>query len=113
MMGQLYFYQLSVCDYFSQYYESENTNKKELLYYAQWSNMLCRWFEKNSEVLKESLKSFVKEKRILCDKIYRGTVVDEIEDIIEVYSSDVVFLDKITGDIKKQVEKYGIEIYSK
>lgn len=49
---------------------------------------------------------------ILCDKEYRGTVVEEIDELIGVYSSDVVFLDKIQGEIKDQVEKYGVEIYS-
>lgn len=55
MMGQLYFYQLAVCDYFSQYYESENTNKEALLNYAHWSTLLCRWFEKNIEKLTKEL----------------------------------------------------------
>ncbi|MGV1023825.1 nucleotidyltransferase domain-containing protein [Clostridium perfringens] len=49
---------------------------------------------------------------ILCDKLYKGTVVEEIEELIGVYSSDIVFLDQLTGDIKKQVDVYGIEIYN-
>lgn len=49
---------------------------------------------------------------ILCDKLYKDTVVEEIEELIGVYSSDIVFLDQLTGDIKKQVDVYGIEIYN-
>lgn len=55
MMAYLYFYQLTVSDYFSQYYESINTNRNVLLDYAHWSTLLCKWFEKNIEDLIESL----------------------------------------------------------
>ncbi|MDP4146058.1 MAG: phosphotransferase [Bacillota bacterium] len=55
MMPYLYFYQLAVCDYFSQYYESSNSNKKVLCHYAHWSTMLCRWFEKNIDELASKL----------------------------------------------------------
>ncbi|WP_234123736.1 phosphotransferase [Clostridium hydrogenum] len=58
MMGYLYYYQLAVSDYFSQYYESENSNKNVLCRYANWSTMLCRWFEENIE---ELTKRLVKE----------------------------------------------------
>lgn len=55
MMGYLYYYQLAVSDYFSQYYESENSNKSVLCKYANWSTMLCRWFEENVEQLTNRL----------------------------------------------------------
>ena len=55
MMAYLYYYQLAVCNYFSQYYESENSNKKVLCHYAHWSTMLCRWFEVNIEELSNKL----------------------------------------------------------
>ncbi|MGL5068149.1 MAG: phosphotransferase [Sarcina sp.] len=55
MMGYLYFYQLAVCDYFSQYYESNNTNRKVLLHYAHWSTLLCKWLDENIENLTQRL----------------------------------------------------------
>lgn len=55
MMAYLYYYQLAVSDYFSQYYESDNSNKKVLCHYAHWSTMLCRWFEENIEELSNKL----------------------------------------------------------
>lgn len=55
MMAYLYYYQLAVSDYFSQYYESDNSNKKVLCNYANWSTMLCRWFEENIEELSNKL----------------------------------------------------------
>lgn len=60
MMPYLYYYQLAISDYFSQYYESKNSNKKVLCKYANWSTMLCRWFEKNVWELSEKLvKEFI------------------------------------------------------
>lgn len=56
MMPYLYYYQLAVSDYFSQYYDSTNTNKKVLCHYAHWSTMLCRWFEANIEELSNKLE---------------------------------------------------------
>lgn len=56
MMAYLYYYQLAVCDYFSQYYKSDNSNKKVLCHYAHWSTMLCRWFEENIEELTDKLE---------------------------------------------------------
>ena len=47
-----------------------------------------------------------------CDSFFKGTVVEEIDEIIGVYSSDIVFLDKVNGDIKDQIDAYGIEIYN-
>ena len=55
MMAYLYYYQLAVSDYFSQYYESDNTNKKVLSHYAHFSTLLCRWFEENVEELTNKL----------------------------------------------------------
>lgn len=55
MMTYLYYYQLAVSDYFRQYYDSDNSNKKVLCHYAHWSTMLCRWFEKNIEDLSNKL----------------------------------------------------------
>lgn len=55
MMPYLYYYQLVVCDYFSQYYESDNSNKEVLCHYAHFSTLLCRWFEENVEELSNEL----------------------------------------------------------
>lgn len=57
MMSHLYFYQLVVCDYFAQYYASNNTNKEILSYYAHWSTLLCRWLETNIDRLAQSLNA--------------------------------------------------------
>lgn len=49
---------------------------------------------------------------ILCDRKYRGTVVEDIDEIIGVYSADIVFLDKMNDEIKLQINRDGIEIYN-
>ena len=41
----------------------------------------------------------------------KGTIVEEISDIIGVYSCDIVFLDLLNENIKKQIDRDGIEIY--
>ncbi|MFT8340390.1 MAG: nucleotidyltransferase domain-containing protein [Clostridium beijerinckii] len=43
----------------------------------------------------------------------KGTVVDEINDIIGVYSCDIVFLNSLNEEIEKQIARDGIEIYCK
>ena len=48
---------------------------------------------------------------ILCDKKYKGTIAEELDELVGVYSLDIVFLDSINEEIKLQIEKYGIEIY--
>lgn len=50
---------------------------------------------------------------ILCEKKYRGTIVDKINDIIGVYSTDIVFLDSLNDEIKIQIERDGIDIFIK
>lgn len=42
----------------------------------------------------------------------KGTVVEEINDTIGVYSCDIVFLDSLNENIRKQIDRDGIEIYS-
>ncbi len=49
---------------------------------------------------------------VLCDRKYRGTIVEDIDEIIGVYSADIVFLDNIKGEIKAQIDRDGIEIYN-
>ena len=48
---------------------------------------------------------------ILCGKKYKGTIAEELDELVGVYSLDIVFLDSINEEIKLQIEKYGIEIY--
>lgn len=42
----------------------------------------------------------------------KGTVVENINDIIGVYSCDIVFLDSLNENIEKQIARDGIEIYN-
>lgn len=43
----------------------------------------------------------------------KGTVVEDINEIIGVYSCDIVFLDSLNEDIEKQIARDGVEIYCK
>jgi len=43
----------------------------------------------------------------------KGTIVEEINDVIGIYSCDIVFLNSLNENIEKQVARDGIEIYSK
>lgn len=43
----------------------------------------------------------------------KGTIVEEINDIIGVYSCDIVFLNSLNQDIENQIARDGIKIYSK
>ncbi|KGM95435.1 DNA polymerase III subunit beta [Clostridium novyi A str. 4552] len=48
---------------------------------------------------------------ILCDKKYKGTIAQDLDELVGIYSLDIVFLDSINKEIKLQIEKYGVEIY--
>lgn len=48
---------------------------------------------------------------ILCDKKYKGTIAEELDEVVGIYSLDIVFLDSMNEEIKLQMEKYRIEIY--
>ena len=41
----------------------------------------------------------------------RGHVILDIQDLLGVYSCDILFEDKVEGEIKNQIEKDGIVIY--
>lgn len=45
-------------------------------------------------------------------KKYKGTIAEELDEIVGIYSVDLVFLDSMNDEIKTQIEKYGIEIYN-
>lgn len=49
---------------------------------------------------------------ILCDKKYKGTISVELDELVGIYSLDIVFLDAMNEDIKLQIDRYGIEIYN-
>ncbi|WP_346897391.1 nucleotidyltransferase domain-containing protein [Clostridium sp. UBA7503] len=49
---------------------------------------------------------------ILCDKKYKGTISVELDELVGIYSLDIVFLDPMNEDIKLQIDRYGIEIYN-
>ncbi|MFT5875269.1 MAG: putative nucleotidyltransferase [Clostridium sp.] len=43
----------------------------------------------------------------------KGTIVEEINNVIGIYSCDIVFLNSLNENIEKQIVRDGIEIYSK
>ncbi len=49
---------------------------------------------------------------ILCDKKYKGTISVELDELVGIYSLDIVFLDAMNEDIKLQIDRDGIEIYN-
>lgn len=54
-LGDLFYYQMAVCDYYRQYYDSKADNRSIYLHQAQFSTKLLQWFEENSEKLKREL----------------------------------------------------------
>lgn len=49
---------------------------------------------------------------IECPLNVRGTVEYEIDELIGIYSCDILFLDSLTEEIKKQIDRDGIVIYN-
>jgi len=43
----------------------------------------------------------------------KGSIVEEINDIIGIYSCDIIFIDSLNENIEKQITRDGIEIYCK
>lgn len=43
----------------------------------------------------------------------KGTVIEEIDEVIGIYSCDILFLNSLNDNIRKQIDRDGIEIYSK
>ncbi len=54
-MIPLFYYQIAVCDYYGQYYESDAANRHIYLQQAKFSTKLLRWFEKYGDVLTTKL----------------------------------------------------------
>ncbi|GAB6169581.1 hypothetical protein JCM1393_20410 [Clostridium carnis] len=48
---------------------------------------------------------------ILCDKKYKGTIAEELDEIVGVYSLDLVFLDSMNEEIKLQIERWNRNLY--
>lgn len=46
-----------------------------------------------------------------CPRNHRFDVIDKIDDIIGIYSADILFLDSLNPEIKKQIETYGVDLY--
>lgn len=55
MMAKLFYYQISVCDYYNQYYQSTSGNRYIYLHQAVFSTKLMKWFDKNINTLTEAL----------------------------------------------------------
>lgn len=52
----------------------------------------------------------------LCIKattVGRGSLVLDVQDLVGVYSCDIVFADKVSGEIGSQIQRDGIVIYSR
>lgn len=50
---------------------------------------------------------------ILCDRKYKGIIANDLDEIVGIYSLDIIFLDNMNVEIESQIKKYGIEIYKK
>lgn len=55
MLGKLFYYQISVCDYYGQYYGSITNNRKIYLEQAILSTKMMKWFDQNIEEFTQRL----------------------------------------------------------
>lgn len=83
---------------------------------------LLDYFEKNSNIKKvilfgsrakgnERINSDI-DLCVECTKDFKHDIVEEIDEIVGIYSVDILFLDSLNLEIKDQIDKYGIEIYA-
>lgn len=56
MMPYVFYYQISVCDYYNQYYQSAADNREIYLKQAVLSTKLMKWFDKNAGDFSELLQ---------------------------------------------------------
>jgi len=56
MLPYVFYYQISVCDYYNQYYQSSADNRGIYLQQAQLSTKLMRWFDENTAEFSALLK---------------------------------------------------------
>lgn len=54
MMPYVFYYQISVCDYYNQYFQSKADNKYIYLQQAILSTKLMKWFENHADELSEA-----------------------------------------------------------
>lgn len=54
-MPKLFFYQIAVCDYYNQYYQSSADNRNIYLHQAFFSTKLMKWFDVNLEGIEKQL----------------------------------------------------------
>ncbi|MDD3243708.1 MAG: phosphotransferase [Eubacteriales bacterium] len=55
-MPELFYYQIAVCDYYSQYLDSDASNRHIYLHQAVFSTRLMQWFEANLNTLRDALE---------------------------------------------------------
>ena len=48
---------------------------------------------------------------INCSTKVKGTIKEKIDEIIGIYSCDVVFFDTLNDEIRKQIERDGIKLF--
>jgi len=59
MMPYVFYYQISVCDYYNQYFQSTANNRHIYMEQAVLSTKLMKWFEKHVDELSEALLSLI------------------------------------------------------
>jgi predicted nucleotidyltransferase len=84
-------------------------------------NNIIRYFNENNKIEKVILfgsraKGNYKNNSdidlcIKCSSKVKGTIKEEIDEIIGIYSCDIVFFDHLNDEIKEQIERDGIEIF--
>lgn len=50
---------------------------------------------------------------IECKKESKGSIALDIDDLIGIYSCDILFKDSLNEEIEKQITRYGITIYER
>lgn len=55
--AELFYYQISVCDYYGQYYSSAADNREIYLHQAVFSTRLMKWFERHISEITERISS--------------------------------------------------------
>ena len=48
-----------------------------------------------------------------CVEDKRGSIEEKIDELIGIYSADILYLDSLNTEIKEQINKYGIIIYKR
>lgn len=56
MMPIIYYYQIAVCDYYAQYYNSNADNRHIFLHQARFATKIMKWLNNNMQSLQDALK---------------------------------------------------------